>query len=87
MIAIIFWVFNPMDSNEEDYPHDGADCILLLKHLVNSESLSQQPLTLLPSSFAAKLVKPLVSLPRNLLSDRAQKELHGYIIKGVGVAI
>ncbi|CAL1129947.1 unnamed protein product, partial [Cladocopium goreaui] len=64
----------PMEIPGEDYPHDGADCILLLKHLVNSESLSQQPLTLLPSSFAAKLVKPLVSLPRNLLSDRAQKE-------------
>ena len=60
---------------EEDYEHNGHDCILLVKHLTNSESLSQRPLTLLPAHFAKMLEKPLEVLPRNLLSDRAKKEL------------
>ena len=48
-----------------------------MKQLVNSESLSQRPLTFIPADFVQKLTKPLAALPRNLLSDRARKEYHG----------
>ena len=55
-------------------PHED-DCILLVKHLVNSESLSQSPMTVLPAMALSKLVQPLEMLPRNLISERARKEL------------
>eukprot|EP00438_Fugacium_kawagutii_P015208 Skav213594 [mRNA] locus=scaffold77:75291:78931:+ [translate_table: standard] len=58
----------------ETYPHAEADCILLVKHLVNSECLSQKPLTFAPFDFVQKITEPLASLPRNLLSERARKE-------------
>lgn len=63
---------------KEDYPFHPDDCILLVKYLVNSQSLSQPPLAALPVKFAERLIKNLESLPRNLLSDRAKKELHGF---------
>ncbi|CAL1166531.1 unnamed protein product [Cladocopium goreaui] len=72
----------------EDYPFHPDDCILLVKYLVNSQSLSQPPLAALPVKFAERLIKNLESLPRNLLSDRAKKELHGFnvhIIKDANV--
>lgn len=65
-------------QSKEDYKHCDTDCILLVKHLVNSQSLSQPPLTLLPAEFLKKIQQELESLPRNILSDRAKKELHGF---------
>eukprot|EP00913_Durusdinium_trenchii_P006545 g6148.t1 len=62
------------DDRKEDYKHCDTDCILLVKHLVNSQSLSQPPLTLLPAEFLKKIQQELESLPRNILSDRAKKE-------------
>ncbi|CAE7309180.1 unnamed protein product, partial [Symbiodinium sp. CCMP2456] len=56
------------------YDAQDGDCILLVKHLTNSGSLSQPPLTILPASFAKRLEKPLEVLPRNLLAERARKE-------------
>lgn len=50
------------------------DAILLVKKLVNSESLAQPPLTALPAEFASRLKDPLGQLPRNLLSERSRKE-------------
>ena len=64
-------------NSKEDYAFHPDDCILLVKYLVNSQSLSQPPLAALPVKFAERLIKNLESLPRNLLSDRAQKEFHG----------
>ncbi|CAK9057392.1 Uncharacterized protein SCF082_LOCUS30949 [Durusdinium trenchii] len=66
------WV--PVEIPGEDYPHDASDCVLLVKHLVNSPSLSQSPLVLLPASFQKLLKKPLEALPRKLVADRARKE-------------
>lgn len=63
-----------LNGSEEKYDVNDNDCILLVKHLVNSESLSQKPMTLLPVAFASRLTSPLEALPRNLLSDRAKKE-------------
>jgi hypothetical protein len=68
------------NSIEEDYNHSPDDAILLVKFLVNSESLSQPPLTFVPAAFMPKMSKAVASLPGNLLSDRAKKELHGFII-------
>ena len=62
---------------KESYPHLPNDCILLVKHLVNSESLSQSPLTLLPASFQDKVKVGVQALPRNLIADRARKEQLG----------
>ena len=62
-------------SLKEHYEPTGHDCILLVKQLVNSESLAQPPMTFLPSSFSNRLTNPLEQLPRNLLKDRARKEL------------
>lgn len=70
-----FWGLSGFANIQEDYPHAEDDCILLVKYLVNSESLSQKPLTFLPAHFVQKLTKPLACLPRNLLSERARKEL------------
>ena len=50
---------------------------MLVKHLVNSPDLEQQPLVLLPSEFSKLLKDPLEGLPRNLLTDRTKKELFG----------
>ena len=55
-------------------PHD---CILLVKHLTNSSSLSQRPMTFLPASFAGRLEKPIAVLSRNLLEERAVREFLG----------
>ena len=60
---------------QEDYSHDASDCILLVKHLVNSASLSQTPMVLLPTSFQKLLKKQVEALPRKLIADRAKKEL------------
>ncbi|CAK8991492.1 Uncharacterized protein SCF082_LOCUS2681 [Durusdinium trenchii] len=66
--------WKPTEIPKEDYKHCDTDCILLVKHLVNSQSLSQPPLTLLPAEFLKKIQQELESLPRNILSDRAKKE-------------
>ncbi|CAK9057168.1 unnamed protein product [Durusdinium trenchii] len=58
----------------ETYDKSDNDCVLLLKHLVNSESLSQPPLIVLPEAFRSRLQQPVKVLPRNLLADRAKKE-------------
>ncbi|CAJ1336707.1 unnamed protein product, partial [Effrenium voratum] len=64
----------PVEIPGENYTHSPEDCVLLVKHLVNSESLSQHPLILLPAAFGEYLKKPLTTLPRNLIADRAKKE-------------
>ncbi|CAK8991031.1 unnamed protein product [Durusdinium trenchii] len=64
----------PQEIPKESYPHLPNDCILLVKHLVNSESLSQSPMTLLPASFQDKVKVGVQALPRNLIADRARKE-------------
>ena len=50
---------------------------MLTKHLANSESLSQQPLVILPVDYLARLTKQPAALPRNLLPDRTRKEPQG----------
>ena len=68
-------------SAQEDYVHNPSDCILLVKHLCNSASLSQRPITLLPTTFAKLLEKPVGVLPRNLLvAERTARELLGIIV-------
>ena len=62
-------------QSKENYPHAGNDCVLMVKHLVNSESLSQKPLVFLPASFEGLVKQPLQALPRNLIQERAKKEL------------
>jgi len=59
---------------QEDYKHHPSDCILLVKHLVNSPSLSQSPMVLLPMEFHKLLKKGVEALPRKLIADRAKKE-------------
>ncbi len=60
-------------SEEKNAPTE-HDAILLVKKLVNSDSLAQPSLTALPSDFASNLKDPVEQLPRNLLSDRSKKE-------------
>ena len=64
----------PLTSNDEVYNCSETDCVLLVKQLVNSESLSQPPTVCLPGDFGKRLKAPLEGLPRNLVSDRAKKE-------------
>lgn len=63
-----------LTSTQETYAHKDNDCVLLVKHLANSNSLSQAPITFLPAEFFGKLVQSLQVLPRNALQDRAKKE-------------
>eukprot|EP00435_Cladocopium_sp_Y103_P059149 s248_g21.t1 len=58
----------------EKYEKLANDCILLVKHLVNSESLSQAPFCLLPAEFQKYMKDGLAAQPRNLVADRARKE-------------
>ncbi|CAJ1382321.1 unnamed protein product [Effrenium voratum] len=58
----------------ESYSMSDADCVMLVKHLVNSVSLSQAPLVFLPESFSSYLKEDLQAMPRNILQDRAKKE-------------
>ena len=71
------------NSPEEDYQHSPDDCIVLLKYLVNSESLSQPPVTFVPAAFVQKCTTGLAALPRNLLSERARKEFLSLITTAV----
>lgn len=80
MVTLLYFLSTCPNSMEEDYKHSPDDAILLVKFLVNSESLSQPPLTLVPAAFVPKMSKAVASLPRNLLSERAKKELHGFWI-------
>ena len=59
---------------KEHYQQHGNDCVMLVKHLVNSESLSQPPFTFLPADFLGRIQEPLKVLPRNAIQDRAKKE-------------
>ena len=65
---------------QETYEKRPNDCILLVKHLVNSESLSQPPLVLLPADFQKYIQHPVEALPLNLIADRARKEYRSPIM-------
>ena len=62
-------------TDQEKYSSSGDDAVLLVKRLVNSESLSQRPLIAVPRDFLVRLVEPLQASSRNLISERARKEL------------
>ncbi|CAK9118245.1 unnamed protein product [Durusdinium trenchii] len=66
--------WSPTEIPDEVYNCSETDCVLLVKQLVNSESLSQPPTVCLPGDFGKRLKAPLEGLPRNLVSDRAKKE-------------
>ena len=63
-----------VSSFKESYSMSDADCVMLVKHLVNSVSLSQAPFVFLPESFKSYLKEDLQAMPRNILQDRAKKE-------------
>ncbi|CAK9059857.1 Uncharacterized protein SCF082_LOCUS31634 [Durusdinium trenchii] len=70
--------WSPTEIPDEVYNCSETDCVLLVKQLVNSESLSQPPTVCLPGDFGKRLKAPLEGLPRNLVSDRAKKEWHRF---------
>ncbi|CAK9020941.1 Uncharacterized protein SCF082_LOCUS41764 [Durusdinium trenchii] len=57
-----------------DYAPNGKDCVMLVKELVSSDCLSQQPLVILPHDYLPRLCQPLAGMPRTVLADRARKE-------------
>ena len=71
---------HPLGVVQETYEKRPNDCILLVKHLVNSESLSQPPLVLLPAEFQKYIQHPVEALPLNLIADRARKEYRSPIM-------
>lgn len=68
-----FWPWGSLAV--EDYAPNGKDCVMLVKELVSSDCLSQQPLVILPHDYLPRLCQPLAGMPRTVLADRARKEL------------
>ncbi|CAJ1415143.1 unnamed protein product, partial [Effrenium voratum] len=64
--------WKPIEIPGESYSMSDADCVMLVKHLVNSVSLSQAPLVFLPESFSSYLKEDLQAMPRNILQDRGR---------------
>ncbi len=64
----------PATFDLEDYEHRDNDAVMLVKELVSSSCLSQQPLVVLPCDYLGRITNTLKGMPRNVLADRARKE-------------